>query len=96
MKEEEYEIESGNKYSTQKPSVFPNNQNYQMRPTNEVYETRNTELQKNSHFGGGYTKNEKQSIKSIKLDPKTKTAIQIISYDSRHKFNFNDEAEEVV
>lgn len=97
---EELELDFDDRIN-QKGSVFPRDQitkKNQIRLTEENRKSKfdnNNNVQRNSNSNMINRNTEKTSLKNIKLDSKTKTAIQIVRYDGRHKFEFNDEAEEV-
>ena len=82
MKENDEEIDFDDRISGQKHSVFPKNQKNQIKLEERTSENDN-------RFRNTTIKAEKPSLKNIKLDNKTKTAIQIIRYDSRNKFEFS-------
>lgn len=99
MKEEEFEPDLQTRLTNQKPSIFPNEKKNKMKNNNDQYIAPNKDNE-NPRFTTNsqsvFKNSEKQAINNIRLDPKTKKAIQIIRYDSRNKFEFNDEAEEVI
>jgi len=93
MKSEDIELDFDDRVS--KPSVQPNK-----KPNNQQRFYENDEDLNNNKAvmkPQPKTTEKKNSIKNnIRLDNKTKTAIQIIRYDSHHRFEFNDEVEEVI
>lgn len=99
MKEEEFEADLQTRLTSQKPSISPNDQKNKIKNNNDQYikppkDSENHKFTTTSH--SVFRNSEKQAINNIRLDPKTKKALQIIRYDSRNKFEFNDEAEEVL
>ena len=101
MKGNDAEIYFDDRLSNIKPSISSNYQsqkkNHPLSFVDEKPEMENNKIfPRESNIPAVTRTTEKAALKNIKLDAKTKTAIQIIRYDVRHKFEFNDEAEEVI